>query len=124
MSAATSRLLIPYLQGPDPLSDVAAALEAIAEAVEGLVAGPSAAGVASCTPSAANADTTKSVAFPAGRFEAGDVPVVVLTARITNHNNTPALSVTNIDETGFDIVFRRANTTTFDCGWVATLERT
>lgn len=75
-------------------------------------------GTASITPTAANTPTSLAVTFPAGRFTAPPIVVVI------PHTSVPGTQVTGVgigdrSASGCTIVGTRTNTTAFQVGWIA-----
>lgn len=69
----------------------------------------------------ANTDKTLAVGFNQAFPASGPVPQVVACCTGTTRNGDPQVSVANITRSGFDIVYKRANTTAIDAQWIATV---
>lgn len=116
MAGATSRRTVPYMQISDPLGNVDAVTEGIAEKVDETQASQS--GTQSCVVSAANTDLTVAVAFPVA-FPAGTTVRVFLQPRVTTLSTMPIASPSAISESGFTLNFRRSSASNFSCDWLA-----
>jgi hypothetical protein len=77
-------------------------------------------GARACASSAANVLTLHAVTYPGGAFAA--VPAVVATANSGADGAVTQCTVANVTATGFDIAFKRINTSSTTVYWVAMLQ--
>lgn len=120
MAGATTRRSVPYAQGSDPLCDLDAITQGIAEAAD--ESEPMCVGTATCVVGTANTDLSMAITFPAGRFPVGATIKVYLQPRVTTMANPPIAFPFSESDTGFTLYFRRATASNFTCHWLAVMD--